>query len=266
MRKLNGVSDTLFIPLAGRIYSSKNYKEYFYDYKALELQRYINDELIQENTGEYFTLASVCRFYELDRLAEDFIKRNKECNIISLGCGLETMYFRLGDRKATFYEIDFPDVIEQRKIALGENENEILIGSNLLDFSWIDKIDTKKPSLFIAAGVFQYLHFEEVLSIINELKARFSQANLAFDATNKAGIKGAVKYVKKTGNASAMMYFYVGSIKSFIKKSNTKLIRVIPFYKNATKILKPKLKLSTRITCFLGDRLGFTKLLYLKIK
>ena len=266
MDKLNGVEDTLFIPLVGRIYSSKCYKEFFYDEKALELEKYIKDDLIKENTGEYFTLASISRFYELDRLAAAFIQKYKACNIISLGCGLETMYFRLRDKRATYYEIDFPSVIEQRRIALGENENEVLIGSNILDFSWIDKIDTKRPSLIIASGVFQYLHHADVISIINQIKARFSVAELAFDATNKSGIKGAEKYVKKTGNTSAMMYFYIGSIEKFVKESNTTLIRKIPFYKNATRILKGKLKLSTRVTCFFGDRLGFTKLLYLKIK
>ena len=266
MAAFNGVEDTLFIPLVGRIYSSKNFKEFFYDEKALELEKYIPSDLIKENTSEYFTIASIARFYEFDNMVREFIERYKDCNILCLGCGLETMYFRVNDKRATFYEVDFPKVIDQRKIVLGENEKEVLIGSNLLDYSWIEKVDTTKPTLAIASGVFQYLHHEEVVSLLKELQSKFNNIEIAFDATNKMGIKGAEKYVKKTGNTEAMMYFYLTNIEEFAKEVNSKLIKVLPFYKNCTKILKDKLKFGTKFNCFFGDRLGFTKIVYLKLK
>ena len=266
MSAFKGVEDTLFIPLVGRIYSSKNFKEFFYDSKALELEKYISSDLIKENTSEYFTIASVARFYEFDNMVKEFINKNKECNILCLGCGLETMYFRVNDKRATFYEIDFPKVIKQRKIVLKENEKEILIGSNLLDYSWIDKVDTSLPTLAIASGVFQYLHYEDVVLLLKELQNKFNNIEIAFDATNKIGIKGAVKYVKKTGNTDAMMYFYLQDIEEFAKEVNSNLIKVVPFYKNSSKILKNKLKFSTKFNCYFGDKLGFTKIVHLKLK
>ena len=265
MSELKGVEDTLFIPLVGRIYASKNFKEYFYDEKALALEQYIKDDKIKQNTGEYFTLASVSRFYEFDNLVKNFINKYENCNIICLGCGLETMYYRIKDERPYFYEVDFPDVIRQRRIALGEGKNEILIGSNILDYHWMDKVDKRKPSLVIVSGVFQYLHYEEVVNLIKALKEKFTNIEIAFDATNKMGIKGAEKYVKKTGNQSAMMYFYLTDIVKFLNDTGTKVINVLPFYKNATKILKKKLKLSTKLTCYFGDKMGFTKIIYLKI-
>ena len=38
---LNGVEDTLYIPLVGRIYVSKKFPDFFYDAKALSLEEYI---------------------------------------------------------------------------------------------------------------------------------------------------------------------------------------------------------------------------------
>ena len=73
MTELKGVEDTLFIPLVSRIYASKNFKEYFYDKKALEIEKYIKSELIEENTSEYFTCASISRIYEFDNLVKEFI-------------------------------------------------------------------------------------------------------------------------------------------------------------------------------------------------
>ena len=39
MCSLQGIEDTLFIPMEARIYSSKYFPEYFYNEKALELTR-----------------------------------------------------------------------------------------------------------------------------------------------------------------------------------------------------------------------------------
>ena len=51
MSKLDGVADTLYLPLAARIYVSKRFPEYFYDEKALSLENqfsYQQIPLIQE--------------------------------------------------------------------------------------------------------------------------------------------------------------------------------------------------------------------------
>ena len=46
MSVLKGVADTLFIPLAARIFVSKKYPEYFYDRKALSLEEHMPDDTI----------------------------------------------------------------------------------------------------------------------------------------------------------------------------------------------------------------------------
>ena len=38
---LSGVEDTLYIPLAARIYASEKFPKFFYDEKALSLNEYI---------------------------------------------------------------------------------------------------------------------------------------------------------------------------------------------------------------------------------
>ena len=45
MSSLEGVSNTLFIPMEARIYASRRFPEYFYDRKALELEEKIPEEL-----------------------------------------------------------------------------------------------------------------------------------------------------------------------------------------------------------------------------
>lgn len=124
MSKFEGVSDTLFIPLTARIFVSRKFPEYFYDPKALELESALPSTQIAKKSSEYTMIASAARYYILDKMVKKFIAAHPKCNIVNLGCGLETAYFRIGNKTAMFYEMDMPEVIEGRKKVLGEHENE----------------------------------------------------------------------------------------------------------------------------------------------
>ena len=267
MSKFEGVADTLFIPLTARIYMSRRFPEYFYDAKAMELADELpQDNSIEKNSNEYSMIASVARYYNLDEMVKKFIAAHPGCNLVNLGCGLETMYYRLGGQNAKFYEMDQPEVIEGRRKVVGEHENEKLIAGDLFDLKWAEEIaDRALPTLMIVSGVFQYFHEEEVLSFIKKAKTAFSDAELIFDATNKTGVKYAQKYVKKTGNMDAMMYFYVNDAGEFAKKANCRLIECRPFYTAARKMIGKKTGLYTRIAMKVCDDLGRAILVHLKL-
>ena len=79
MCSLQGIEDTLFIPMEARIYSSKYFPEYFYDEKALELEKKIPGnvlEKIRNGSSEYTMLASVARYYNIDLMAKNFIDQH----------------------------------------------------------------------------------------------------------------------------------------------------------------------------------------------
>lgn len=266
MSKFKGVADTLFIPLTARIYMSRRFPQYFYDAKALELESVLPDNSIEKKSSEYTMVASVARYYNLDEMAKKFIAAHPRCNIVNLGCGLETAYFRIQNPAVMFYEMDLPEVIEVRKKVLGEQVNEKLIAGDLFDLKWADEVeDITLPTLLIVSGVFEYFHEEEILSFIKKAKAVFDDAELIFDATNSTGIKYTNKYVKKTGNTSAMMYFYVDDCEAFAKKAAVKLIEWRPFYTAARKMIGKKTGLYTRIAMKVCDDQARAKLLHLKL-
>lgn len=266
MQEYKGVADTLYIPLTARIYVSKRYPEYFYDEKALELENHIPSDSIEKGSSQYSMLASVARYYNFDKVVYKFIEKNNICNIINLGCGLETMAYRLNNNSATFYEIDFPHVIEERSKVLDTLDNEVLIGADILKDDWISEIkDRDIPSLFVVSGVFQYFHEEEVLGLINQIKNRFGDCEILFDAMSKSGLTYANNYVRKTGNKSAMMYFSVDDGNDFARISGTKLIEELKFFKDARVILKNKLNLYSRIAMYMVDK-NQGRILHIKIK
>lgn len=261
-----GVEDTLFIPLTARINISKKFPEYFYDEEALKLENIVANKLIEEKSSEYHLLASVARYYNFDEITQKFINKNTESNIINLGVGLETSYFRLDSKDSIFYEVDLPEVIKLRRDLIGENENEFLISGDLFKIGWMERIDKFKPTLIIASGVFQYFHEEEIIKIIKLIQENFDNAEIIFDATNRNGLKFANRYVQKTGNESAIMCFYVNDGKEFAKKTNSTLIEQRPFFIDARKILSKKIEFMTKILMWSGDLLNTTRIIHLKLE
>lgn len=262
MSKLQGVADTLYLPLAARIYVSKRFPEYFYDEMALSLEKDMPYEEIVAKSSEYFEMAGACRFYNTDQMVSAFIAKHHKCNVGNIGCGLETAFFRIkpDPNKATFFEMDLPDVIETRRRVLGEPEGEVLIPGDMFDFKWADVIDTNRPTLITVIGVFQYFHEEEVTSFIKGVKERFANVEILFDAMTMKAINYAANYIKKTGNKDAMLYFGVDNPKLFTQERGLELLEIRPFFAVARKKLKSKLKLYTRIAMKVvdeGGRRGF---------
>ncbi len=262
MSKFEGVADTLYIPLTARIYVSEHFPEYFRDDKAVSLKSEMPYEEIASKSSEYFQMAGACRFYNTDQMIKAFVEQHEKCNIVNVGCGLETSYFRIkpAPEKAVFYEMDLPEVIEARCRVLGESKNEILIPGDMFDFAWAEDIDKNLPTLVTVIGVFQYFAEEKVIGFLKRLKEVFPGVEVIFDAMTGKAIKYANDYIKKTGNNDAELHFSADNGKSVAEKCGMKLVEERPFFGAARKQLKRKLKLYTRIAMKVvdeGGRRGF---------
>ena len=262
MSKFEGVADTLYIPLTARIYVSEHFPEYFRDDKAVSLKSEMPYEEIASKSSEYFQMAGACRFYNTDQMVKAFIDWHEKCNIVNVGCGLETSYFRIkpDPLKAVFYEMDLPEVIEARRKVLGESENDVLISGDMFDFVWAENIDKSLPTLVTVIGVFQYFEEEKVISFLKRLKEVFPGVEVIFDAMTGRAIKYANDYIKKTGNNDAELHFSADNGLAVAEKCGMKLVEERPFFGAARKQLKRKLKLYTRIAMKVvdeGGRRGF---------
>lgn len=261
---LSGVEDTLYIPLIARIYVSENFPDFFYDEKALSLKQYIPANSIESNTTEYFYMASVCRQHTIDKKIIKFIEDNSECNVVFLGAGLETAYNRIKNDKVNFYQIDLPDVINVRRRVLGSADNERLIAGDMFALDWIEEIDASLPTMIAASGVYQYFDEEKIIDMVKKMKSRVRNGELIFDATNSKGLEVANKYVKKTGNKNAQMYFSVDDPNVFASQTDTQLLGTSGFFQEALKECTG-LKFITRVYMYFADKLNRTKIIHLNL-
>ena len=91
VEKFNKISETLFVPLRGRIYATEFFPNILKDAEALKIKDKI--PLDKGSPSQYTYLASAVRSRNIDRYINNFIKENPEDVIIEIGCGLEKLIF-----------------------------------------------------------------------------------------------------------------------------------------------------------------------------
>ncbi len=266
MEKFEGVANTLFVPLVARIAISKQFPEFFYDEKALELEPYLPDDA-EKGSSEYTNMASVARYYNMDRMVSAFAEAHDTCNVVYLGAGLETAYDRLSPKllQVCWYEVDLPEVIEARRMVFGQRERETTIGGDMFAMGWAAQVDASLPTLLVVSGVFQYFHDDEVVAFIKSCGTAFPQCETVFDATSTLGLNYTNWFIKRTGNPDAIMYFGINDSKDFAERCGAKLLEEQAFFPDTLRMLGKRLSLFTRISMRMSEWGKMALILHLEL-
>ena len=266
MSRLGVVEDTVFIPMLGRLYASEHCPQILYDGKALELKEKLPSELLsQGRLSQYTLLASAARSANMDRIIRTFLERRPDGVIVQLGCGLETVYYRCDNGKSHWYAVDLPHVVEYRRELLPEPERETYLAGDAFVGDWIRKIRAdvpETPILVTAGGLFHYFEESKVVGLLRML-TEFGEIEVVFDALSKSGVAMMQKkYMKQMGHGDAQMFFYVDSASELAGKigSGVRVLAEEPYFCH---IPRNGLKLSTKISMAVSDRLWMVKMIHL---
>jgi O-methyltransferase involved in polyketide biosynthesis len=144
-----------------------------YDFSALDSPRLdFNDTLV------------ALRARRIDRHVQAFLARQPEGLVVELGCGLDTRFERVDTGRATWLELDLPEVIGLRRQLLDERPRRRFVARSVSDPAWLDELDDRPgPScLFVAEGLFPYLALADVRQVLTRLTERYPGSELVFDA------------------------------------------------------------------------------------
>lgn len=186
---LSSTAATLLITLYSRAAMSKN-NMILEDKKAEEIISLAGYDEKKLQVSKKLQALLTLRAYLIDEYTKEYIsKHNGNCNIIQLGCGLDSRYIRINDSRITWYDLDFYGTIMMRKKYYKNSSNYKMIASNVCNFSWLDEIaDLNKPTLIIGEGLFMYLTEEENKAVLNELSKRINNCEVIMDVFNTPSV------------------------------------------------------------------------------
>lgn len=194
---LNDVAATSFITLYCHALESESRNPIIHDPKAVEIVRLLNPELAKSKNRLHRKMAFgqldqklivhiALRARRYDQYVKNFLKQSPNGIIVNIGCGFDTRFYRIDNGQVDFYDLDFPEVIEIKQRFLTENSRHHLIPSSVLNYEWMERLlpQRNRPMMFMAEGVFMYLHADEVKELILKLQSEFPGSELVCEVFN----------------------------------------------------------------------------------
>ncbi|WP_058739169.1 class I SAM-dependent methyltransferase [Methanobrevibacter millerae] len=215
----NSVQETLMIPLMGRVIAQRKFPNLINDPTAEEIIKKIDYDFSSQEKkmtsifGVYGALEVSQREYDLEWEIKDYLKSNPKASVVNLGCGLDDLFNRVNNGECRGFNIDFEDVITARNKLLPPLENEKNIIHNINDTEWFSEIPHENGVIFVGLGLFYYFTFDEVKSLFTKMTEHFTTGVIAFDITNKRGLKLMLKtLVKDSAISDIDSYFHIKDV------------------------------------------------------
>ena len=178
---MNSVNKTLYIPLYGKSYVSKK-GLFLDDKKAEEIWEAEGFLLKGKSKSKWLAYYMGVRSAVFDEWLRQELAAAPTAVVIHIGCGMDSRVIRVGTENHMWYDVDFAEVIEERKRYYAETDNYKMIAGDARDCSWLSSVKDTQNAIVIMEGVSMYLTIEEMLQLTNKLSARFEQLSLLVDA------------------------------------------------------------------------------------
>lgn len=185
---LRGAQQTLLITLYAKALDSRARRPILGDSKADEVVRAIDYDF-QRTALPGNSRVIVVRARQIDEWVREYLRREPRSVVLNLGCGLDSRVSRISPPSGVeWFDVDFPEVIEERESFFAEHSGYGMLGYSLTDHRWLECVPRDRPAMVVAEGVFEYLREDDVRSLLGRIVEAFPRGQLAFDVMNSHAI------------------------------------------------------------------------------
>lgn len=177
---MNNVNKTLYIPLYGKAYVSKK-GIILEDKKAEEIWAKEAFELKGKSRSKWLAYYIGMRSAVFDEWIKRKMAQMQNAVVIHIGCGMDSRALRVDAGNHMWYDVDFAEVIRERKRYYTESANYRMIPGDARDSSWLTGIPETKRAIIVMEGVSMYLTVSELKALISSLSDHFEQVSLLMD-------------------------------------------------------------------------------------
>lgn len=177
---MNSVNKTLYIPLYGKSFVSKK-GLFLNDKKAEEIWEAEGFALKGKSRSKWLAYYMGIRSAVFDEWLKCQMEELQDAVVIHIGCGMDSRIIRVGTKNRKWYDVDFLEVIEERKRYYLESDNYKMIASDVRETNWLSSIKETKSAIVVMEGVSMYMTIEEMQKLIDSLCNHFEKVALLVD-------------------------------------------------------------------------------------
>ncbi len=187
---MNEVNKTLYIPLCGKALVSRR-GIILRDPKAEEIWQQVQFPLKRRSKSRWLALFMSMRARVFDDWARETI--DTDTLVLHIGCGLDSRCLRVGALGKCWYDIDFPEVIVQRKQYFEESDRCQMLCADASKPQWVADLPESRRAVVLLEGISMYLKPEETQALLLALSRKYPSLHILMDVYTTLGAR-ASKY------------------------------------------------------------------------
>lgn len=184
---MNNVNKTLYIPLYGKAYVSRK-GIILRDRKAEEIWAAEGFPLKGKSKSKWLAYYIGMRAAVFDRWLKQAMDADPSAVVLHIGCGMDSRAERVGTQGHRWFDIDFPDVISERKRYYQETDDYKMLSSDIRDADWLMQLPASN-AIIVMEGVSMYLRPEELKQTMGQIAAHFGKVHLLMDCYTEFAAK-----------------------------------------------------------------------------
>ena len=189
---MNNVNKTLYIPLYGKAYVSKK-GIILEDKKAESIWQQEGFALKGKSKSKWLAYYMGMRSAVFDDWVKKQIKEKPDACVVHIGCGMDSRVERVNVKNTEWYDVDFPEVIEERRKYYAENDHYHMIASDAREQEWITGLPKDKDAIIVMEGISMYFKLDALKGLLENLSQHFTTIHLLMDCYTEFAAK-ASKY------------------------------------------------------------------------
>ena len=171
---MDGVNKTLYIPLYGKSYVSRK-GLFLCDKKAEKIWAAEGVALKGKSRSKWLAYYMGIRAAVFDDWVKQQMNDRQEAVVIHIGCGMDSRVLRVGTAGRKWYDVDFPEVIVERKRYYSESDSYRMIAGDVRERGWLKSIPETGCAIVVMEGVSMYLTSNELSRLTAALSDHFDR-------------------------------------------------------------------------------------------
>lgn len=220
---MNNVNKTSYIPLYGKAYVSRK-GIILQDIKAEEIWNAEGFELKGKSNSKWLAYYMGMRSAVFDDWLRTKMSDSKDSLVIHIGCGMDSRVERVGTMNHSWYDVDFPEVIQERKRYYNESNVYHMIESDVRNNNWIMSIPKENKAIIVMEGVSMYLSLEELKRLLEDIQNHFEHVNILMDCYTEFAAK-ASKYKNPINDVGVTVVYGIDNPKLLEDNTGISFVR-----------------------------------------
>lgn len=220
---MNNVNKTLYIPLYGKAYVSRK-NMILEDKKAEELWDLVDITLKGKSKSKWLAYYMAMRAAVYDDWTRQEVSKNPEAVVLHIGCGLDSRNLRVGVKDTVWYDIDFPEVTEERKKYYTESDSYHMLAADMRSREWKEHIAGNCDAVILLEGVSMYFKPEELIELLSDICGYFKSVKLLMDCYTVRAAKSS-KYKNPINDVGVTVVYGYDNPQELAEKSGLKFVK-----------------------------------------